>query len=54
MKPALYRKTLQKMKLEEESKNAEAIRAVPMFSSLTNKQKHLLANTIKVVVFQPG
>jgi CRP-like cAMP-binding protein len=51
MKPALYRKTLHKMKMEEAAKNAEAIRAVPMFSSLTNKQKHLLANTIKVVVF---
>ena len=24
-----------------------------MFSSLTNKQKHMLANTIKVVVFHP-
>lgn len=25
-----------------------------MFSSLTNKQKHMLANTIKVVVFHPN
>lgn len=24
-----------------------------MFSSLTNKQKHLLANTVKVVAFHP-
>lgn len=54
MKPSLYRKTLQKMKLEEESRNAEAIKTVPMFSCLTNKQKHTLANTIKVVVFHPN
>lgn len=54
MKPALYRSTLQKMRLQEQSRNSDAIKTVPMFSCLTNKQKFLLGSTIKVVVFNPN
>jgi CRP-like cAMP-binding protein len=42
------------MRLEENARNCDAVRAVPLFSSLTNKQKYTLANTVKEMVFTAG
>jgi CRP-like cAMP-binding protein len=54
VKPLVYKKTLKKMRIEEQLKNSETIEKVPLFSCLTNKQKHALSNTIKISVFNAG
>ena len=54
MKPNLYKKTLQKMRLEEEKRNLLTIEKVPLFSCLTNKQKFSLTSAIKEMRFAEG
>ncbi len=54
VKPLIYKKTLKKMRMEEQYKNSETIEKVPLFSCLTNKQKFALSNTIKIMMFNPG
>ena len=40
--------------MDEQYKNLQAIEKVPLFSCLTNKQKHALSNTIKIMLFNAG
>lgn len=54
MRPALYQKSLQKMKMEEYIKHKEMIEKVSLFQCLTNKQKFSLANAIKDVSYGDG
>ena len=54
MKPVIYKKTLKKMRLQEQSKSLETIQKVPLFSCLTNKQIFALSSTIKIVNFNLG
>ena len=49
-----YKKTLKKIRMDEQFKNSEIIEKVPLFSCLTNKQKYALSNTIKIMIFAQG